>query len=264
MLDGGWPHRRIKWLGGTALTFVVAAGLLWRREGAPSPTGNDGGARRAGEPAAHLSVARAPHVSATKIPSFRLQPGLAQPGLAPAPEQPVPLHAQAIHLKDRARAEGSRVPPSAELFDGDQRDPGWAPAMERALQERLRQAQETLANVGLSGVRLKAPDCRTSTCRLELEYTSADLATAGASGNLVPGEEPFGFLMRQTGPFSSSSSDLRAEPTKVVDGVTHYRQLLYLLFGEQESDPERYATWVAETLRRHAEYRRTHGSAERR
>jgi hypothetical protein len=31
----------------------------------------------------------------------------------------------------------------------------------------------------------------------------------------------------------------------VVDGVTRFRKAVYVVFGEQESNPDRYAAWVA-------------------
>lgn len=234
--------------GGAAVTAAVLALLLLRGQNAPHAKVDGSFPESTGM---NRSLSSAPKEPAKDI-SFGVPRFL-------RPEKPADRHFQARLIWDRAIASGGRVPVAAELFDGETRDPAWAPAMELVLKNRLRQAGELLANVGLKGTDLQAPECRTSTCRLEYHYTDQDLATLSATGLVPAGRPPYSLLVRQTGPFSRTSSDLRPEPIEVVDGVTRFKQVVYLVFGETDSDPDRYAEWVSETRRRHAEYLRTHG-----
>ena len=154
-------------------------------------------------------------------------------------------HFQAIRAKDEARLTGGRVPHSSELFENEDRDPVWAPAMEGRLKERQRKGSEVFAQAGLKDVQMAAPECRTSTCRVVFEYTSETTKV----------RRPLDLLVQETGPLSTSSSDLYPVPLRVVDGVTHFRKTVYLLFGEEESNPDHYASWAAEFPRRWKENR---------
>jgi hypothetical protein len=234
-----------KWVGGAALIIAVVAVLVLKDWG--------GTVGPRAEIASQIAVKKRATLgdsadqSRGSVPRFR-------PAVRPGER-----HFQALLMKDRARAEGGQVPRSSDLFDGEERDPIWAPAMEGALKERLKLARELFANAGLKDIKLLEPACRTSTCRLELEYTDRELAKAREAGGLPADQEPYGFFVRQTGPFSRSSSDLRPEPLEVVDGVIRLRQTTYLVFGENESNPDNYAQWVSDTHRQHAEYRQKRG-----
>jgi hypothetical protein len=238
-----------KWLGGAAVVLAALAVLLLRQRSslnaeeagkAPESRVASGSPSESGEPGQRALSGQ--------VPRFQVQ----------ASERSSEGHSQALRLKERASASGGRIPPAFELFDGEARDPGWAPAMEQAVNDRMQQAGAVLSNAGLKGARVKAAECRTSTCRLEFDYTDQDLTKAREAGALSRDQSPFGFLVQQTGPFARASSDLRPEPVEVVDGVTRFRQAVYLVFGEAESDPRGYAAWVSEA-RRQMEHRRSLG-----
>jgi hypothetical protein len=157
-------------------------------------------------------------------------------------------HFHAIRVKDEARLKRGRVPPSSELFEAEARDQAWAPAMEARLNERLRDAEAILAGAGLDDVKIAPSECRTSTCLLSFEYTSRNGLGA------VP---PLGVLVKDSGPFAASASNRGPQPLRVVDGVTHFRQTVHLVFGEEDSDPAYYPSWVATSHRAITESRRS-------
>jgi hypothetical protein len=130
--------------------------------------------------------------------------------------------------------------------------------MERVLTDRFHQNREVLAAAGLNTTVIQDPECHTSTCRFEIHYSEQELAQARQAGALSKNDVPTGFLFQKTGPFARSWSDAKHEPVEVVDGVTRMRQVVYVVFGESESDPGKYAEWVAEA-RREVEYQRSLG-----
>jgi hypothetical protein len=164
-------------------------------------------------------------------------------------------HTAAIRAKDEAHSNGTRVPRTHHLFEAEGRDPVWAPAMEQALVDRFHRAEQLLASAGIDGVVAKS-ECRTSTCRLQVEYPADALEKAKSLGTRH--SDPYGFVVKTTGPIAGSSSDELPEPIAVVDGVTMYRKIIFMAFGEEDSDPRNYAAWAAEKHRRFAEYRAKH------
>jgi hypothetical protein len=238
-----------KWLGGAALVLALLALLLIRERGEAS--GGDGDSQSSSwatnAPASSTSLARTKQAASSNVPRFQVE----------ASDKPEERHFQALLAKQRARATGGRIPSTPELFEGEARDPVWAPAMERALGNRMQRARELLTSAGFEGTRIKTSECRTSSCRLEFEYTDRDEAKGRENGTLKADERPYGYLVRETGPWATLSSDLKPEPIEVVDGVTRFRKTVYVVFGEQESNPDRYATWVAEAQRQQAEYLKT-------
>jgi hypothetical protein len=220
--------------GATALLMLLALVMLRQRgsQQARDRARGDGQAERG--PSSTDAVAQR-RAGPSNLPRF-----------TPQPERSGERHSQALLMKQKARASGGRVPGSAELFDGETRDLVWAPAMERSLSERFRQNQDVLVAGGLKSATIQAPECRTSTCRFEIHYTDQELALAREAGVFTAKLAPSGYLFQNTGPFARSWSDYQTEPIEVVDGVTRMRQIIHVVFGEQDSDPGSYAAWVAE------------------
>jgi hypothetical protein len=175
--------------------------------------------------------------------------------------KPASPHSQALRAKTEARASGAPVPGTAALFEAEARDAVWAPAMETALAGRFDRARALFPKAGLDGVDV-AQSCRTSTCRIEVEYTQETVDRIRALGS--PDTNPYGYLLGQTGPFSQSSSDQSPQPIAVVDNVTRYRKVIHLAFGEQDSRPGQYEAWYTEVKRRWDEARARNGPVVRR
>jgi hypothetical protein len=235
-----------KWVGGAAVVLAALALLLLRDRPAHVAGGVDHTpvTPAAGGQTAIVSRTRTKHASSSTVPRFQL----------PAPVKPGERHFQAMLAKQRARARGERIPGTPGLFEGEARDPVWAPAMERALDDHLLRAREVVAKAGLKETRIHAPECRTSTCRVELDYTDRDVASARKAGTLGADELPYGLIVDETGFLAQLTSDLRPEPIEVVDGVTRFKKVVYLVLGAEESDPGSYAAWVAKAQRERAEY----------
>lgn len=212
----------------------------------------------------------------TRLPG-RTDPTQSVPGQAIAPERlgkrPViraPLfrtevkavspHSQALRAKTEARANGATVPPTAALFEAEARDPVWASAMEGALAGRFHRARDLFPDAGLKGIEVKQ-SCRTSTCRIEIEYTQETLDRIRRLDSRST--NPYGYLLGQTGPFSQSSSDESPEPIAVIDNVTRYRKVIHLAFGEEDSRPSQYEAWYTEVKKRWDEGRARRGAVVR-
>jgi hypothetical protein len=162
--------------------------------------------------------------------------------IVPSPE-PRERRYEAYRAKEEARRSGRWLKPS-ELFEHEARDPVWAEAMEAALGRRLERASALLAKYGLWEMQLTDVECRQSTCRMMANYTDRALERAKAAGQFGPRDTVHTFLVHETGPFSQSSFDEGPEPFKVEDGVTHFQSPVYMVFSEQESDPDKYDDWV--------------------
>jgi hypothetical protein len=215
-------------LAGGALLLAFALGRSGSRS--PPPGGTP-----------ELRQAGAPDDAATRRSAG--SGAIAPPRLIVPSADPHERRYQAYRAKEEARRSGSWIA-SPELFEHEERDPVWAKAMERTLGGRLEKAHDLLAKHGLSEMQLTDIECRQSTCRMIGYYTDRALERARAAGQLGPRDSVYTFLVHETGPFSQSSFDARPEPFKVEDGVTHFRFPIYLVFSEQESDPDRYDDWV--------------------
>ena len=233
--SGGVALGWVKWMGGAAVVLTLLGLILSARR--PSnhamvATSEQGG------PAAptNVSAERSKPARSGSIPKFQSQPS----------EYPAERHFRALLQSNRARASGSRIPTNAELYDAEARDPVWASAMERTLTDRFRQNREVLVAAGLKSATIQDPECRTSTCRFEIHYSEQELAQAREAGVFTDKLAPSGYLFQNTGPFARSWSDYRKEPIEVVDGITRMKQIVHVVFGEQESNPGSYDAWVAE------------------
>jgi hypothetical protein len=226
-------------MGAATVVLALLALLLRQRDGkqASSDPGSETAQSDRG-PSWIGSVEQGKPTTSSSLPRF-----------TPRPEKPGERHSQALLIKQKARANGSRIPGSAELYDAEGRDPVWAPAMERILTDRFRQDQEALVAAGLKTAKIQDPECHTSTCRFEIHYPEQELAQAREAGVFSEKLAPSGYLFQNTGPFARSWSDNRTEPIEVVDGVTRMKQIVYIVFGEAESDPGSYAAWVADARR---------------
>jgi hypothetical protein len=158
---------------------------------------------------------------------------------------------------------------SGEIYNAEQRDPVWAPAMERQLEARFS------PEVFNRWPGLKAPDieCRTSTCRIEVEYTrelknrliaenEAEIKRKEALGEndqwlmhlktmarndaewAVTALDP---IFKDSGPFATSST--------IVRPLEDLRETYVIKFGEKEIEPEAYASWVAGRREGYRRYR---------
>jgi hypothetical protein len=236
---------RLRWAAAAALLLgLVLAALLWPRHPGrsdPAPSATDR------EPP--IAPDRVGKRTAGRVPRFRTE------------VKPVSPHSQALRAKREASANGTSVPRTAALYEAEARDPVWAAAMESALAGRFHRARALFPDAGLGGVEVKQ-SCRTSTCRLEVEYTEETVDRIRALGS--EDSNPYGYLLGQTGPFSQSSSDESPQPMAVVDNVTRYRKVIHLAFGEQDSRPGQYEAWYTEVKRRWDEARARSGPVVRR
>src|SRR4051794_22886352 len=81
------------------------------------------------------------------------------------------------------------------FFNGEERNPVWAPAMEQALEKIL--TPERMRELGIEGTRMSSRECRSSACALEFEYPIevADSLPLERSGNRV---KPVGVINTKT------------------------------------------------------------------
>jgi hypothetical protein len=220
---------------------LVLVALLW-----PRPPGRTDPAPSV--PRQEIAPERVGKRPVIRVPQFRTHVKAASP------------HSQALRAKTEARANGASVPRTAVLFEAEARDPVWASAMEGAMAGRFHRARALFPDAGLEGVEIKQ-SCRTSTCRIEVEYNQE---TLDRIRRLDPqSTNPYGYLLGQTGPFSQSSSDESPEPIAVVDNVTRYRKVIHLAFGEEDSRPSQYEAWYTETKKRWDEARARRGAVVR-
>jgi hypothetical protein len=148
---------------------------------------------------------------------------------------------EAFHAQ--GRGPGSRKP--SDFHKEESRDPVWAGAMEKRLDERF--AATKLQELGIAGLKIDSTDCRTSSCRLEVSWTMEDLQALEKPG----GEhlDPLSLLTWSTGPLAATEYRTKLVPGDLrVPGAWNVRRrpdgrfstTTVVLFGDDDIDPNRY------------------------
>jgi hypothetical protein len=161
---------------------------------------------------------------------------------------PVPSFAQSAHTRAFAikKTEDSRS--SAQLFAEEKRDPVWAPAIETRVGSRTKQANDLFIKGGFPEIKISEPDCRESTCALNVTYPEDAPARAQQAGFLKQGESPLGHVLSELGPLAQISSESTPELVTNPDGTKSERKQVYLVFGPKDADPAQYDEWAAQAL----------------
>jgi hypothetical protein len=217
------PSSRMLLLAG-ALALGVGAALLSLRLRGPTSVPWSGHSQSDG---AQAATARAPSAgtrgqavaAAAGAPSRAGRPEAPE---ASADDVPGPVASQVIQLfKGRPR----------NVYNAELRHATWAPAMETQLQARFR-AQDLAA---FPGLRLAELECRTSSCRVVIEYPQQLMDRLFPEPGQRRGRVINQYI-KANGPFATR--------TNVIDGTTPGRETALLFFGEREIDPRSYPAWV--------------------
>ena len=145
---------------------------------------------------------------------------------------------------------GMHKPFMESTYASEGRHSDWAGAMEAVLRQRF--SRTVLDGAGLGEMSLDSVDCRTSICRVDVEYP-ADLAATfpsrenrrevGFDGRtLVFGADgPVERLLLQSGPLASTTGIVPGRRPKEAGRGTPG---LILIFSGEEIDPNEYLPWV--------------------
>jgi hypothetical protein len=138
------------------------------------------------------------------------------------------------------------------LFDLEDRDPAWAPAMEAEF-GREHFGAGGIARLGLPGLVVSEIACRQTTCRVSFEFPARlNTLVAAAHGGLLPMllvEEALGFAAPRAGGLRRQSFER--------NGERYERHSVVYGFDEASWEPEGYAAWVeAQRPRSQAFYRK--------
>jgi hypothetical protein len=156
----------------------------------------------------------------------------------------------------KAQRESANPRHALEFFKAEKRNPAWADAMDQQLKARF--SPDILALLSIPSLRLDEVECRSSSCRIEVSWSDADLeATKNQPEVEQSGPDPLAYLAVKTGQLAQLSSRPRPSfGTEIVPG-THfvrrtsdgrYATTSVLLFGEQDIDPDLYAAAVEKSL----------------
>jgi hypothetical protein len=162
---------------------------------------------------------------------------------------PVPSLDQSVHTRAfvlRRSGEDSRS--SAQLFAEEKRDPVWAPAIEARVGPRTKQANDLFIKGGFPEIKMSEPECRESTCTLDVTYPEDAVARARQAGFLKQGESPLGHVLSTLGPLAQLSSEGSPEVVINPDGTKSERKKVYLVFGPKDADPTQYDAWAEQAL----------------
>jgi hypothetical protein len=220
---------------------VAVALLIWVRTAHTSL--QQGGSR----PAAAASP------STTSVPPRRLEEQRRQSsrtGLAP-PAFTTGGARSRFEPSAHRRYEATHEDP-IKLYEDEARDPIWAPAMEASVRQNL---SESVKALGLPSTKISALDCRSSSCKVQLSFTKADLAMAEKEGAIHPTE----LLFMHGGHFASQETDVLVDHGPTMPGPDEsvavlpdgtFEKTSVLSFGEEDIDPARYRAWRAGNLQR--------------
>jgi hypothetical protein len=161
------------------------------------------------------------------------------PSRAEAPSQPAAPRPTAVGL-----AIFKSMPSKPEeIYNAEKRSPQWASAMEGNLAARFDHAILD----ELPGFKVDDIECRTSTCRIEVEYPASLPETLIEQGKLKKPGNPLSLVIRRTGQYARFTKLIKdPEVHSGPDGPTKKDSLL-LLFGSEEIDPSAYASWARST-----------------
>ena len=124
-----------------------------------------------------------------------------------------------------------------EAYNGQERNPLWAPRMETALRARFE--KHSPASVGLEGVQISVKECRDNTCRIDFTYPASMLQMAAPEGFPFKRFTPLDIYIWKAGRFSTALKNL--PPTRLPDGTA--TETMVVAFKGPAMDPEHYSTW---------------------
>ena len=137
-----------------------------------------------------------------------------------------------------------------EAFSAETRDPRWAPAMESRIRSEL---AGDIARLKLPGTKVHSLDCRRSSCRIEVDFRSEDMALAQTNGAVHPVE----LLIMKGGHLASVETDVKVRGARAMNGSDEsvavlpdgsFRKTVVLTFGEVDIDPGQYGRWREEDV----------------
>lgn len=140
-----------------------------------------------------------------------------------------------------SRRAGTRLSTS-DLYESEKRDEPWATKMESALIDRFKTTSSVLEKIGAT---IADIDCRQSSCAFALEFPEESLKQNRETGYFGSREGPLDVLIKETGPLGFVIFDKPVAPIRSVDGRTILGMKVYVIFGENDSDPAGYAAWVS-------------------
>jgi hypothetical protein len=126
-----------------------------------------------------------------------------------------------------------------EAYNGQERNPIWAPKMETALRTRF--ANHPPAAVGMEGLEISVTECRDNTCRIDFTYPASMLHLSAPEGFPFKRFTPLDIYIWKTGRFATSLKNL--PPTHLPDGTA--RETIVVAFESPAIDPEHYPTWAS-------------------
>ncbi|MDX2052801.1 MAG: hypothetical protein SFV15_10445 [Polyangiaceae bacterium] len=136
-----------------------------------------------------------------------------------------------------------------EAYNSEHREPEWATAMEGIMRERF--SQDEVEKAGFGGLELAEVECRTSACRLEIEYPDS-LEAALDERQGISQSSPKGpprvvdYFVSSAGPLSNCFTTVSEGSVQTESGMKH-RVTKLVLFSDEEIDPRDYSEWHVRT-----------------
>jgi hypothetical protein len=148
-----------------------------------------------------------------------------------------------------ANKRGPKRP--ADYHAEEARDDAWATSMESHIRRRF--GPEIVGQYGLNGLRADAIDCRTSSCRIEVSWTTDDVDSVQSK----PGgsqRDPLSWFVLQDGPLGTIESRARLKPGDVMAAGgwrvkqrpdARFATSYVVLFAKELRDPGQQAAHLA-------------------
>jgi hypothetical protein len=233
------------------VVLLAASGFLWRDSQGRAPAAMESERSEVGAGSARR---RAGSVSYPAVVAPAISPGRERytaevpfPAAAERHRWRYSLWGEVMLAIYKLWGEHPRVDPGL-MHVAENRHADWAPVMEDLLQDRF--SADIAVSAGVTGLEAHRIDCRTSSCRIQLEYpTSLDQVYVvpherpADDGVWLGGRSlPLEHFLRMTGPLGAitqiygAPGEGTADP-RLVDVV--------VFFSAEEIDPNRYAAWVA-------------------
>lgn len=128
------------------------------------------------------------------------------------------------------------------IYNDEQRNPIWAPAMEEALKETFN--AKTMESLGIPGTKLAESECRESTCRVTVRYSS-DLQKSLKIQPIGKVKHPLDALTWEIGALGTANFTVNVADAQ-VDGQSYKDHSMIIAFDRKAIDPDRYTQTLVE------------------
>jgi hypothetical protein len=125
-----------------------------------------------------------------------------------------------------------------ESYNGQERNPLWAPRMEAELRKRFEDNPPAAA--GLEEMKISVSECRDNTCRVDFTYPESLLQRPAPVGFPDKRFTPLDIYLWRTGAFATYLKNL--PPSRLPDGSVS--ETTVVAFKSPTIDPESYRTWA--------------------